>query len=151
MLVSAGLTPLGGGSLVFPGKDAANPSFRHAVFTKDAFYDMWSFYLDLSSGERGKVFKAEGPGAAPGEEDQGWKGKKTKGKKKKGHHRQQHHRLYDERFDVGGGGVFPSNKRKDGDRAVYLHGVLQHQPGLSSRFLAAVQTGACVRWCCGVQ
>ncbi len=46
VLCSAGITPLGGGSLVFPGKDAANPTFRHLLFTKDALYDMWSFYLD---------------------------------------------------------------------------------------------------------
>lgn len=37
--------------------------------------------------------------------------------------------------------VFPSSKRKAGDREAYVNGVLQHQPGLSSRFLAAVQTG----------
>lgn len=44
--------------------------------------------------------------------------------------------------------VFPSNKAKAGDRAVYVNGVLQHQPGLSTRFLAAVQTGAYVLLSC---
>lgn len=42
------------------------------------------------------------------------------------------------------GAVFPSNRRKAGDREAYINGVLQHQPGLSSRFLAAVQTGGWV-------
>lgn len=50
--------------------------------------------------------------------------------------------LVDETQAKGGdGALFPSNKRKDGDRAAYINGVLQHQPGLSSRFLAAVQMG----------
>ncbi len=39
------------------------------------------------------------------------------------------------------GGVFPSNSRKAEDRAAYMKGVLQHQSGISTRFLAAVQTG----------
>ena len=64
VLVSAGITPLGGGSLAFPGeKDAANPTFRHATFSKAGMcvcvcgvYERELFLRNIIFGEGGGTF-----------------------------------------------------------------------------------------------
>ncbi|EWM25563.1 acid sphingomyelinase-like phosphodiesterase 3b [Nannochloropsis gaditana] len=140
VLVSAGVTPLGGGSLTYPGeKDAANPTFRHLIFTKSGFYDMWSFYLDLSSGERERFLGEKRPRtsktspATPGEKAR--------------------------EESVGGGFLFPSSTRKEKDREAFVSALESaaaatpvtamgrgDKRGVSAKFLEAVKAANSKGW-----